>query len=114
MPAAASEKDPPAGRAFFFVSRQATAPAHRGLWLEIKHDGFRVVARMNGTRVKLYSRPGNDLTYRFMLIVESLAHLRSPACIIDGEAVCCDDDSGPAGARRATRLQRSLRRPLYS
>jgi bifunctional non-homologous end joining protein LigD len=32
-------------------------------WLhEIKHDGFRVIARKNGQRVTLYSRPGNDLT----------------------------------------------------
>ena len=43
-------------------------------WLhEIKHDGFRVIARKEGTRVKLYSRPGNDLTDRFLLIVEALA-----------------------------------------
>jgi ATP-dependent DNA ligase len=43
-------------------------------WLhEIKHDGFRVIARKNGDRVKLYSRPGNDLTDRFPLIVEALA-----------------------------------------
>jgi ATP-dependent DNA ligase len=28
-------------------------------WLhEIKHDGFRIVARKNGSRVRLYSRPG--------------------------------------------------------
>ena len=41
-------------------------------WLhEIKHDGFRVIARKNDKRVKLYSRPGNDLTYRFPLIVEA-------------------------------------------
>ena len=41
-------------------------PANQGpttalgvLWLhEIKHDGFRVVARKDGARVKLYSRPG--------------------------------------------------------
>jgi hypothetical protein len=40
-------------------------------WLhEIKHDGFRIIARKNGDRVRLYSRPGNDLTYRFPLIVE--------------------------------------------
>jgi ATP-dependent DNA ligase len=39
--------------------------------------------------VKLYSRPGNDLTYRVPLIVEALAHLRSESCIIDGEAVTC-------------------------
>ena len=54
-------------------------------WLhEIKHDGFRVIAQKNGAQVKLYSRPGNDLTYRFPLIVETLARLRSRSCIIDG------------------------------
>jgi bifunctional non-homologous end joining protein LigD len=62
-------------------------------WLhEIKHDGFRVIARKRGTQVKLYSRPGNDLTHRFPLIVETLSGLRSRSCIIDGEAVVCDDD----------------------
>jgi len=57
----------------------------------IKHDGFRVIARKNGAQVKLYSRPGNDLTYRFPLIVETLASLHSRSCIIDGEAVACDN-----------------------
>jgi ATP-dependent DNA ligase len=62
------------------------------LWLhEIKHDGFRVIARKTGKRVKLYSRPGNDLTCRFPLIVEAVAKLPSRSCIIDGEAVACDD-----------------------
>jgi bifunctional non-homologous end joining protein LigD len=42
--------------------------------------------------VRLYSRPGNDLTRRFPLIVETLARLRSRSCIIDGEAVACDDN----------------------
>jgi bifunctional non-homologous end joining protein LigD len=59
---------------------------------EIKHDGFRVIARKDGERVRLYSRPGNDLTYRFPLIIETLARLRSRSCIIDGEAVACDDN----------------------
>ena len=64
-----------------------------GEWLhEIKHDGFRVIARKNGPRVRLYSRPGNDLTRRFPLIVETPARLRSRSCIIDGEAVACDDN----------------------
>ena len=62
-------------------------------WLhEIKHDGFRVIARKNGNRVRLYSRPGNDLTPRFPLIVEALARLRAGSCIVDGEAVACGDD----------------------
>jgi ATP-dependent DNA ligase len=41
--------------------------------------------------LKLYSRPGNDLTYRFPLIVETIAKLRSRSCIIDGEAVACGE-----------------------
>src|SRR5262245_43741607 len=59
---------------------------------EIKHDGFRIIARKDGPRVRLYSRPGNDLTRRFPLIVETLARLPSPSCIVDGEAVACDDN----------------------
>jgi bifunctional non-homologous end joining protein LigD len=63
------------------------------LWVhEIKHDGFRVIARKHGDRVKLYSRPGNDLTARFPLIVEALSRLRSRSCIIDGEAVACGNE----------------------
>src|SRR5437016_11471958 len=70
---------------------KALEPPSGTLWLhEIKHDGFRVIARKDGNRVRLYSRPGNDLTHRFPLIVETLARLRSRSCIIDGEAVACD------------------------
>jgi ATP-dependent DNA ligase len=72
-----SAKQPPAGE----------------VWVhEIKHDGFRVIARKQAARVKLYSRPGNDLTSRFTLIVEALSRLRASSCIIDGEAVACGDD----------------------
>jgi bifunctional non-homologous end joining protein LigD len=78
-----------------------------GEWLhEIKHDGFRVIARKKGAEVRLYSRPGNDLTYRFPLIVETLARLRSRSCIIDGEAVACDDN-GVASFATATMTKAS-------
>jgi hypothetical protein len=80
-----------------FIARclpsNAAAPPSGKLWLhEVKHDGFRVIARKNGKRVKLYSRPGNDLTWRFPLIVEAVAKLRPASCIIDGEAVACGED----------------------
>jgi bifunctional non-homologous end joining protein LigD len=72
---------------------KAPEPPTGGAWLhEIKHDGFRVIARKDGPKVRLYSRPGNDLTYRFPLIVETLARLPPRSCIIDGEAVACDDN----------------------
>jgi bifunctional non-homologous end joining protein LigD len=71
----------------------APRPPSGPLWLhEIKHDGFRVVARKSDKVVRLYSRPGNDLTHRFTLIVEALARLRVRSCIIDGEAVACGDN----------------------
>ena len=72
---------------------KAPKPPSGDAWLhEIKHDGFRVIARKDGDRVKLYSRPGNDLTDRFPLIVEAMARLRSLSCIIDGEAVACNEN----------------------
>jgi bifunctional non-homologous end joining protein LigD len=87
----------PAGFIAPRLPMKAPQPPSGVLWLhEIKHDGFRVVARMDGDRVRLYSRPGNDLTYRFPLIVEALAKLRSRSCIIDGEAVACDDNGLPS------------------
>jgi len=51
-----------------------------------------VIARKDGASVRLYSRPGNNLTRRFPLIVETLARLRPRSCIIDGEAVACGED----------------------
>jgi hypothetical protein len=48
----------------------------RRLVFEIKHDGFRCIARKDGKRVRLYSRPGNELTRRFPQIVEAVARLR--------------------------------------
>jgi bifunctional non-homologous end joining protein LigD len=72
---------------------KAAHPPSGELWLhEIKHDGFRIIARKGDNRVRLYSRPGNDLTKRFPLIVEAIAALRSRTIILDGEAVALDDD----------------------
>ena len=87
----------PAGFVPPCLPTKARQPPSGELWLhEIKHDGFRVIARKNGKHVRLYSRPGNDLTYRFALIVGTVARLRPRSCIIDGEAVCCDDNGMPS------------------
>jgi bifunctional non-homologous end joining protein LigD len=83
----------PAGFIAPCLPTKAHEPPSGKAWLhEIKHDGFRVIARKDRAQVRLYSRPGNDLTYRFPLIVESVSRLRPRSCIIDGEAVACDDN----------------------
>ena len=85
------ELQPPLPDLYLFPHVAAYPP--RAGWLhEIKHDGFCIIARKSGSRVRLYSRPGNDFTHRFPLIVDALAHLRSRSCIIDGESVACDDN----------------------
>jgi bifunctional non-homologous end joining protein LigD len=86
-------RDLPAGFIEPCLPTSAPCPPSDEGWLhEIKHDGFRVIARKNDKRVRLYSRPGNDLTERFPLIVEAVATLNARSCVIDGEAVACDDD----------------------
>jgi ATP-dependent DNA ligase len=53
----------PAGFVAPCLPTKAAEPPSGGLWLhEIKHDGFRVIARKDEKHVRLYSRPGNDLT----------------------------------------------------
>ena len=61
-------------------------------WIhEIKHDGFRVLARRDGKGVRLISRKGKDLTYRFPLAAQAVAALPVHSCLIDGEAIVCDE-----------------------
>jgi hypothetical protein len=80
----------PAGFIAPCLPMTAPRPPSGPLWLhEVKHDGFRIIARKDGLRVRLYSRQGNDLTNRFPLIVEAMERL--PSCTLDGEGVACDD-----------------------
>ena len=59
---------------------------------EIKHDGFRIMARRDAAGVRLITRNGNDFTRRFPLAAAAVAALPGRSCLIDGEAIACDDD----------------------
>ena len=62
-------------------------------WIhEIKHDGYRLMARRDPVGIRLITRRGNDWSTRFPLIVEAVNHLKVRSCLIDGEAVCCDEN----------------------
>jgi ATP-dependent DNA ligase len=57
-------------------------------WLhEIKHDGFRILARRDAAGVRLLTRNGNDFAERFPLIVAAIMALPVRSCLIDGEAI---------------------------
>jgi len=62
-------------------------------WIhEIKHDGFRIMARRDGASVRLLTRHGNDFTSRFPLAAAAVAALPGRSFLIDGEAIVTDDD----------------------
>jgi bifunctional non-homologous end joining protein LigD len=62
-------------------------PSGPGWIHEIKHDGFRVLARRDGAGVWLYTRNGYDFADRFPRIVDAVAKLPVQSCFIDGEAI---------------------------
>ena len=70
----------------------AEKPPSGANWIhEIKHDGFRLMARRDPVGIRLITRRGNDWTKRYPLVAEAVNHLKVRSCLIDGEVVCCDE-----------------------
>lgn len=59
---------------------------------EIKHDGFRLIARRADGDVRLYSKQGYDYSRRYPLIVAALSRMRVSSLVLDGEATCFGED----------------------
>ena len=82
---------------FTFVPPALPSPAERppigGGWIhEIKHDGYRMMVRRDAFGVRVLTRNGYDWTGRFPAIVDAASGLKARSCLIDGEAVCCDEN----------------------
>ncbi|HHY48198.1 MAG TPA: DNA ligase D [Alphaproteobacteria bacterium] len=55
-------------------------------WLfETKYDGYRALAAIAGTSVRIYTRNGNDWTDKFARLVPALQRITRGAALIDGE-----------------------------
>jgi bifunctional non-homologous end joining protein LigD len=65
-------------------------PSGLGWIHEIKHDGFRILARRNAAGAQLITRAGNDFSRRFPFIAMAVKSLPVRSCLIDGEAIVCD------------------------
>jgi ATP-dependent DNA ligase len=73
-------------------SRADRPPSGPGWVHEIKHDGFRMMVRRDVAGVRLLTRNGHDWAPRYPLIVEAVNRLKARSCLIDGEAVACDEN----------------------
>jgi len=60
-------------------------PSGPGWIHEIKHDGYRLMARRDAAGVRLLTRNGHDWASRFPLIVEAVAALRVHSCALPRE-----------------------------
>lgn len=75
------------------IPTQADRPPCGDGWLhEIKHDGFRLIARRDGGGVRLLTHNGVDFTDRYPAVATAVGKLKCRPCIIDGEAVITDNN----------------------
>src|SRR5438874_10897944 len=81
-------------------------PPSGPLWVhEIKHDGFRLMVRREGSRVRCFTRGGYDWADRFPAIVDAAGRLKAQSFMIDGVGIVRRDDGlsdfNALGYRRA-------------
>ncbi len=62
---------------------------------EIKWDGYRTVAHVDGGRLRLQSSAGHDVTDRWPEIAGLAGSINASAAILDGELVVLDDEGRP-------------------
>ena len=62
---------------------------------EIKFDGYRLLARVDGGNVKLFTRNGNDWAERMLALRDAVAKMKLPPGWYDGEIVVLSDAGVP-------------------
>lgn len=68
------------------LATKANAPPATGVWLsENKIDGYRVMARVQGGKVKLLTRGGHDWTHKMRSLADEIEQLDIDEAFLDGE-----------------------------
>jgi DNA ligase D-like protein (predicted ligase) len=75
------------------------APAGNDWLHEIKYDGYRMHARVDGERIQLLTRTGLDWSRRYRFRIEALRSLPVKMAYIDGELCALRPDGVPAFSR---------------
>jgi bifunctional non-homologous end joining protein LigD len=72
-------------------------PIGEGWLFEVKWDGYRAIAYLEGGEARLVSRNANDLTARFPQVAKELAKaVKTPDCVLDGEICALDENGRPS------------------
>ena len=88
------------------LAMASARPPEGADWLhEIKHDGYRMQARIDGGKVKLLTRKSLDWTKRFPPVAKALKDLPVQAALLDGEIIVQDE----AGQSSFSGLQSQLK-----
>jgi len=69
------------------------APSGDGWLHEIKYDGYRMHARIEGGKAALLTRTGLDWSHRYRRTIEALGSLKVKSAYLDGE-LCAPDGYG--------------------
>lgn len=70
--------------------------APEGEWsYEIKFDGYRIMARIEGDQVQLFTRNGHDWTHKLPQQAEALAELGLESAWLDGEMIVANEQGVP-------------------
>jgi DNA ligase D-like protein (predicted ligase) len=75
------------------------APAGAGWLHEIKFDGYRMHARIDGRDIRLLTRTGLDWSHRYRRTIEALGSLKVKSAYLDGELCALNADGVPVFSR---------------
>jgi bifunctional non-homologous end joining protein LigD len=107
MPRTVPKRRPPEWVAPQLATLAAEAPPGADWVHEIKYDGFRLQAWLDGRTVRLLTRNRKDWTTRFPTVAAELADLGLDGTILDGEVVVELED----GVTSFQALQNAMREP---
>lgn len=96
LPAGATKAPMPALLAPQLATLVDSPPSDPRAWAyEIKFDGYRLMTRVDGADIKLFTRNGNDWTSKLGPLQKAIAKAKLPAGWYDGEMVMLNDRGVP-------------------
>jgi len=98
-------REPPPSNLQPMLATPGPLPPDDGRWAyEMKWDGMRVLIAVEGGRIRLTSRRGNDVTARYPELRGIGEALGTIEAVLDGEVVALDDEGRPSFEKLQSRM----------